>query len=306
MKYLLDRGAGPVYAIASASNATPTLIQRQAAWQTLEATRAVRIRLTDSVASVDHAGLVTSCNNANLLNNKQFAMIGMPTATAKAALITAVANVRSNRLVMVAPGVYDENGVLKSGAFAAASVAAMVCQNSDPSDDLIRHRFPDDGDRAGQLGQQRVPPDRGRGVVQNDFEDLLQAGISPLMISLDGAVAISHLRTTVITDSKYDSLMTRIIMDQLFVLIRNYAVKVNELRKGNTQKTRDQLASGIDALLNANNDIIQKIELGDGSEGYGVVVTSSADQRQQIISYQGEIVRGTQTILVAGSLVIAA
>jgi hypothetical protein len=275
----------------------------------LEARRDVRIRLTDDTAQATHVALATSCDNANLLNNKQFAIVGMPAGTTKAGLITAAAAIASKRVCLVGPAVYDENGVLQSGAFLAASIAALVAQNNDPSDDLDTLTIPKlTGMEHDSFGNNLFRQIVVAGVVQNDFEDLLQAGVSPVMPPVDGSggVAISHLRMTYHADSTFDALMTRIIMDQLFVLIREYAMKFNQLRKGNTDVTRSQLASGVDALLTANKPIVQQEVLGDGSLGYGVNVQVDSTGRQQIISYGGEVVRGTQTILVNGALTIPA
>ena len=309
-KYLIDRGATQVTAVASAKGAVaPTLVQRQAAWQTLEARREVRIRLTDDTVQATHVALATSCDNANMLNNKQFAIVGMAAATTKAALLTAATAINSKRVVLVGPAVYDENGVLQSGAFLAASVAALVAQNSDPSDDLDTLVIPKlTGMEKDALGNNLLRSLVVGGVVTNDFEDLLQGGVSPVMPPVDGSagVAISHLRMTYKTDSSFDALMTRIIMDQLFVGIRDQAMNFMSLRKGNTAVTRGQLASRIDAFLKANGDIVLPEILGDGSTGYGVNVQSDSSGRQQIINYGGQVVRGTQTILVNGNLVIAA
>jgi hypothetical protein len=307
IKYLLRRGSGPVWAIASKKNGAPLLADRQAAWQTLEAKREIRIRLTDSIVQADHVALATSCDNANILNNKQFAVYGMASGTTKSNLISAAQAANSKRSVLVGPAVYDDTGVLISGAYAAMSVAARVAQNNDPSDDLDTVVLPlltgmEHDANGNDLFRQIVVG----GVLQNDFEDMLQDGVSPLMPGLDGGVAISHLRMTYTDDSTFDSLMTRIIMDQLFILVRDYATRSLALRKGNNAASRAQLRSGIDALLRAQKDILTPVDLGDGTTGYGVTVTSSPDERQMIIGYQGEIVRGTQTILVAPSLTIAA
>lgn len=308
-KYLIDRGATLVTAVASAKGTAPTLVQRQAAWQTLEARREVRIRLTDDVVQATHVALATSCENANLLNNKQFAIVGMAAATTKAALITAATAIASRRVVLVGPAVYDENGVLQSGAFLAASIAALVAQNNDPSDDLDTVKIPKlTGMEKDALGNNLFRSLVVAGVVVNDFEDLLQGGVSPVMPPVDGTggVSISHLRPTYKVDTSFDALMTRIIMDQLFVGIRDQATSFLSLRKGNTPVTRGQLQSRIDAFLRANGDIVMPEVLGDGTLGYGVNVQSDTSGRQQIINYGGQVVRGTQTILVNGNLIIAA
>lgn len=312
VKYLLDLGVGPIMAVASAKGTAPTLIERQAAWQILEAEKAIRIRLTDSTADADIAGLAVSCKNASLLNNKQFCIVGKPTGTAKSVYLTTADTIAADadaakRAVLVAPGVYDQNGVLKSGVFSAASVAARIALNPDFSDDL------DTADLARLTGIERDASGNDvfrsivvGGVVVNDFEELLQGGVSPLMPGINAGVAISHLRTTFHGDSTFDALMTRIIVDQVFVIVRDYCLEFNQLRRGNTETTRESLRSAVDALLRENSNLIQPITLGDGTTGYSVQVTASGDNRQQIVSYQGIVVRGVSTIVVAGNLTIAA
>ena len=305
IKFVLDRGAGPVYAAASASATTPTLVQRQAAWQNLEARREIRIRLTDSTTQADLVGIATSCDNANLMSNKQFAIVGMPAATSKANLITAATAITSKRVCLVGPAVYDQLGVLKTGAFLAAAIAAMVALNTDITDDLDTATIPNltamEKDASGNDVFREIVV---TGTLQNDFEDLLQGGVSPAMPGLDGGVAISHLRMTYKTDSTFDALMTRIIMDQLFVLVRDYAIRFMTLRKQNTDRTRSQLASGVTALLTGLNQVVNPVTQGDGTKTYGVTVTPSANVRQMILSYQGEVIRGVQTLLVAPTLTI--
>jgi len=312
VKYLLDLGVGPVVAIASAKGSAPTLIQRQAAWQILEADKNTRIRLTDSTTDADLAALAVSCKNAALLNNKQICIVGKAVATSKAVYLTTATTIAADvdaakRAVLVAPGVYDQNGVLKSGAYAAASVAARLALNPNVSDDLDTADLP----RLTGIERDATGNDVFRslvvsGSVVNDFEDLLQGGVSPLMPGLNSGVAISHLRTTFKTDSTFDSLMTRLIVDEVFLLVREYCENFNQLRKGNTETTREQLRSGVDAILRENADMLQPVTLGDGTTGYAVQVTASGDGRQQIVSYQGVVVRGVSTIVVAANLTIPA
>jgi hypothetical protein len=310
---ILDRGVAPVYAIASkvrtAGDAVPaTLAQRQAAWAYLEAEPLVRIRMTDSLTTSDHTALAASCDNANKINHKQFAVVGMAAGISKAALLTAATSLSSKRAVLVAPGVYDEYGVLQNGLFAATCVACEVSKNTDLSDDLDTMVIPGmtsiERDTAGMpIFRRRVVSN----VAANDMEDLLQGGVSPLYKApyIDGGVAISHLRTTFIGDTTFDSLSTRLIMDQIFVLVRQYCYDFAFLRRPNTPTNRAVLAAGVNGLLNSHSDWIAPKIQNNGSLGYGVNVTASADQRQMIVSYEGQIVRGVQTILVSGSLEIA-
>jgi hypothetical protein len=312
IKAVLDRGAGPVIAVASASNAAPTLAQRQTAWQAMESDPKIRLRLTDSEVSADHAALAVSVANANLIYNKQIALVGLPTATNKAAWIAGAAAIAAGgtdpatRTAIVAPGVYDGAGTLRGGSFAAAAVGAEIAKNADPTNDLDLWDVPFlTGIERGADGLAVFRRKVAAGVAVDDFEDLLQGGVSPLQPSRNaGAVATTHLRTVYITDGTYDSLYTRIIVDQIFLDVKNYILDNNFLRAGNTETVRARIQSGVQAVLAERAAWIAPVVQSNGSLGYNVSVTSSTDQRQVTIGYEGTVRRGISTIKVAANLTI--
>lgn len=306
IKALLNRGVSPIIATPSVMSATlPTLLQRQTAWALLESRRDVRIRMTDSALQADFAALATSCDNAALAQNKQSGIVGMPSGTSKANLITASGAIASKRVTLVSPGVYDENGVLKSGNIGAAYVAAEVAKNSDIADDLDTLHLPGltaiENDAGGNpLFAYRIVT----GALVNDFEDLEQAGVSVLKPDPNGGVMIGHLRMTYTTDGTFDALMTRLIVDQLFVDIRAAVESSLFLRQGNTQVNRDKLAALVSSMLWQRRTWLEPKTQPDGELGYLVQVTPSTDNRQVTVSYQGTVVRGIQTIQVQGNLTI--
>lgn len=314
VRAIVKRGATPVLASASVKGSTsPTLTDRQTVWAKFESNDDVRIRLTDSVTQSDLAALAVSCKNANILNNKQFAVVGLASGITKANLITAAAAVagsdilQASRGVLVGPGIYDENGTLQSGSFAAACVAAEIAKNADPSNDLDLWDIPyTTGIEKGTDGLPVFTRKVVAGVEVNDFEDLLQGGVSVLMNSRspNGGVSTTHLRTVYLTSGDYDSLMTRIIVDQVFLDVKNYIMDGGFLRLGNTATTRARIQSGVDALLNERNGWISPITQADGTLGYNVSVTSSTDNRQITIAYEGIVVRGISTVKVSANLSI--
>src|SRR3954464_1324674 len=89
VSYVLALGIEFVYAVASAKGAAPTLVQRQAAWATLEDNREVRIRLTDSVTQADLVALADSCEFAEGIQNKQFCVVGGGIPAVKATALAA-------------------------------------------------------------------------------------------------------------------------------------------------------------------------------------------------------------------------
>jgi len=309
---VLNSGAGPVLAVCSAKGATPTLVQRQAAWAVFESDVNTRIRLTGSELQADLAALAVSCANANLLYNKQIAIVGMPSGTAKAALISAASSIASggtdaaSRTALVAPGVYDQFGTLRGGSYAAAVVAAEVAKNADPSNDLDLWTIPlytaIEKDANGlDVFRRKVVS----GSAVDDFEDLLQGGVSPLQPAVvGGGIMTTHLRTTYITNTAWDNLYTRIIVDQLFVDVKTYIYNQNFLRAANTDGTRARIKSGVEATLNARSSWVQPVQQGDGTTGYNVSVTSSPDNRQVTVGYEGIVVRGINTVKVAANLTI--
>jgi hypothetical protein len=286
---ILNRGAGPVIAVGSASDASPTLVQRQAVWELFEADENIRLRLTDSEVLGDLVALATSAKNANLIYNKQTAIVGMPVGSDKADLIAAAGTINiadASRAVITGPGVYDDAGVLRGGAYAAACLAAEIAKNADPSNDLDLRRV---------VG----------GIATDDFEDLLQGGVSPLQQARGGSgVQTTHIRTAYTVDGTFDNFYTRVIDDQVFIDVKNYILDANFLRLGNSEQTRNRIKSGVEALLQERAGWIRPIQQQDGTTGYGVTVSSSPDERQVTIGYQGTIVRGISTIQVAANLTI--
>ena len=302
----LDGGASPVIAVASANNTTPNLSARQAVWDDLASDTRVRLRLTDSVSQADLVELANSAESAELVQNKQIAIMGMQNGTTLSGYTAAASAIASSRGVLVAPGVYDLSGTLRKGTFAAAVVASLLASNSDLSNDLDLTNLPlltglEQDVNGNPLFRNKV----SAGVKVNEFETALQGGVSPLAPGLTpGTVQITHLRTTFIANSAYDSLTTRLIVDQLFVDVRDYVKASGFLRRANTESNRNALAAAVTALLEERSSWLQPVTLANGTVGYGVSVISSADNRQLTVSYQGRVVRGIQTILVAPVLVI--
>lgn len=312
VKFILGRGVSPVFAVASVkSPTTPTLAQRQTAWSTLESHPLVRLRMTDDVSQATLVALAASCDNADLIYNKQIAFGGMAAGTTKASLITAAQAIASKRFVFVGPGVYDLYGNLMSGNYASAAVAAAVAQNPDISDDLDLSLL---NNLAGlELGANGLPVLTKRvasGVAVNDFEDLLQQGVSPIQADPGGlGVRITHLRTTWTgnpagSDTTFDALETRLIVDQVFIDVRDYITNNSFLRRGNTQTTRDDLKAGVDALLRERSAWIQTVTQPDGTQGYNVEVAPTSDMRGVTVRYEGTVVRNVQTVDVDAQLTI--
>ena len=309
---VLDGGAGPVLAIASAKGVTPTLVQRQAAWQVLESDPTTRLRLTGSEVQTDIVALAVSAANANLIYNKQVAIVGMPSGTNKAALISAAAAIAAGgvnaatRCVLVGPGVLDNTGVLHGGSYLAAVAAAEIAKNSDPGNDLDLWPLPNlTGIEVDATGLPVFRRQVVSGAAVNDYEDLLQGGVSPVQPSrVAGGVQTTHFRTVYTTNGTYDALYTRIISDQVFIDVKNYIYDNDYLRAGNTDVTRARMQSGVEAILQTRSSWISTVQQPDGSQGYNVTVTPSADMRQVIIGYEGVVVRGISTVLVAANLTI--
>lgn len=310
VKFVLGRGAEFVVAVASASGAAPTLVERQAAWSVLEENPTVRIRLTDSTTQADLVALADSCEYAEGIQNKQWAAGGLALPSTAAALDAAASAISSKRFVLVGPGIYDPNGNLLDGSFAAAAWATERAKNLDLSDDMDLVDIP------GMTGIEKdtngLPLFRlhaGAGTPVNDFEDGLDAGWSPLMQSPGGGAAMTHARTTYTVDSTFDSINTLLVKDQLFLDIRDIVLDQAVLRRPNIPFWQGLVASNVEDYLNGRSQgpdawIAAKL-LPDGTVGFGVNITESADKKNMTIHYQAEINRGTQKVDVNGVLTIA-
>jgi|SRR5215467_14063134 len=312
IKCLLDRGSGPVIAAASAKGTTPTLIQRQATWEKFESDENIRLRLTDSEVQADLTALSVSCANADQLYNKQICLVGLTSGTTKANLLSAATAITSggeipaSRTCLIGPGVYDQAGALQGGSYAAAAVAAEVSKNADPGNDLDLWDIP--LLLGVELDAFGLPVFRRKvvsGTPTNDYEDLLQGGVSPLQPSrVAGGVSTTHLRTAYTTNTAWDSVYTRIIVDQIFIDVKAYIYDGNFFRAGNTDATRASMRSGVASLLDARRTWINPVQQADGTLGYNVTAVPSTDFRQVTVGYEGVVVRGISTVKVAGHLTI--
>jgi hypothetical protein len=306
-KFLLTRGVTQIVAVASASNAVPILTARQAAWAALEDDPRVRIRLTDSVVQADLVAMADSCENCEQIQHKQFAVFQLATSV-KATVTAAATAIASKRGVLTAAQVYDTNGVLLTGPYCAAMVAAMIATNQDIADSMNGAEVPAtngiEKEAASGLPVYRLRTNGGTPL--NDFQDLLTVGASPFQQAASGLAALTHLRTTWTTDTTFDALTTLLYKDQVFLDIRDLLLGQKFLRSGNTEKNRGMAGAMVDNYLTQHSDWIAPVNLPDGTVGYGVTVTPSADLKSFTIAYSGQVVRGTNVINIAGSLTIPA
>lgn len=306
-KLILGRGINFVYAVASDDAPGPTLVDRQTAWTTLEEIRDVRIRLTDSMLQTDLVALADSCEWAEGIQHKQFAIMGLATPTTQNALTTARTAIASKRAVLVGPGVYDNAGVLKGGNYGAAIAAAEIAQNPDITDDMDRKLIIGlSGLEKATSGMPLFRIKAGAGTPVNDFEVLLAAGVSPFRQGAHGGVEFTHLRTTYTTDTSYDALVTLLVKDQLFIDIRDVIEGENYLRRPNSEGQRNALAAIVQRELEKRSHWIAPKQMPDGSFSYQVTVTPSSDRKKMTVTYRGEIIRNTQVVEVNGVHEIAA
>lgn len=305
IQFILARGAPSVRAVAS-DDAPPLLATRQAAWKPLEEDPSIRIRLTDSDVQADLVALADSCEWAEGIQHKQFMFGALATPTVKANLITAADAIASKRGVLIGPGVYDGDGVLRGGALAAAMAAVEVSRNPDIADSLnlapISATSGIELETATGLPLFRLRANAG--VPANDHAELLAEGVSTFMLGPDGRAAFSHLRLTYTVDDTFDSLMTLLIKDEVFLGIKAKLLAGKYHRRPNNESNRNLAATEVDNWLKAHSDWVEPVELPNGDNGYGVTVEPAVDLKSFTVSYFGNVVRGTNVINVNGTLTI--
>lgn len=303
--FLLNRGLNSVWAVSSANDGAPDLAERQTAWEPLNENADVRILLTDDTTQATLVALAEACEDAETIQNKQFCVVAIANPTTKANLTAAAAAIASKRAVLVGPSVYDEDGTLLSGQYAAAYAAAEIAKNPDITDDLDGVAIPNTtGIEKDTNGMPLLRIRINGGTPTNDFSDLLDDGVSPFQQGRNGQAEFVHLRTTFTTDDTYDALMTLLIMDQSFIEIRSMLLDQKFLRRGNTESNRALAGALTNQWLSTHRDWIEPANLPDGKTGYGVTVTPSEDRKKMTISYKGVVVRNNQKIDVNGVLTI--
>lgn len=302
--FILGRGIGSVIAVGS--DPSHDLASRQDAWETLEDDPTVRVRLTEGALQAELAALADSCEFAEAIQNKQFCFTALATPITKAGLSTAATAIASKRAVLVGPGVYDLDGNLLGGGKLAALAACEIAKNPDIADSLNLMPIPATAgiEKETATGLPKFRLHANGGAPIDDFQDLLDDGVSPFMQHASGRAGFTHLRTTWITDDTFDALMTLLIKDEVFIGVRNTLLEDNFLRIGNTVENRSRAQAVVDAYLKSKSDWIEPIELPNGTVGYGVTVVASSDLKSFTVSYFGNVVRGTNVININGTLTI--
>ena len=304
VQLLLSRGYSKVTAVAS--EASHDLAGREAAWEALEDDDTIRLRLTDSTVQADMAALADSCENAESIQNKQFCVLAMGTPSSKSTLSTIASAIASKRAVLVGPGIYDLDANLLGGGKLAAVCGAEIAKNPDITDSLNLYEIPATAglelEAASGLPLFRLHANSGSPI--DDFQDLLDDGVSPLKQADSGLAAFTHIRTTWTEDDTFDALQTLLVKDEVFIGLRSELLSNNFLRKPNTSDNRKLAAAIVDAWLKAHDTWVAPVSLTDGSTGYGVTTAASTDGKKFTVSYKGEVVRGTNVIAIDGVLTI--
>lgn len=306
VQFILSRGVNAVTAVASDATADPELDGRQAAWEALADDPGVRVRLTDSTTQADQVALAASCEAAESIDNKQFCLLAMATPSSKATLSSLAAAVASKRGVVVGPGVYNTAGTLLGGATLSALVAAEIAKNPDISDSLNTYEIPATAgiEKEAATGLPLFRLRSNGGTPLDDFQDLLDDGISPIQQAASGLAAFTHLRTTWTDDDTFDALQTLLIKDEVFLGIRDNLRANNMLRLPNNSDNRTLAAALTDAYLKSHDDWVEPTLLPTGTTGYGVTTQTFPDNSGFTLFYNGEVVRGTNRINIAGTLQI--
>lgn len=304
VKLALARGYSQVKAVASETS--HALAGREAAWEALEDDPTIRLRVTDSTVQSELVALAESCENAEAIQNKQFSVGAMATPSSKATLSTIATAINSKRAVLVGPGVYLD-GVLVGGGLLSVLIGTEIAKNPDITDSLNLYEIPATGGIEQQTST-RLPLFRLRangGSPIDDWQDLLDDGVSPLKQAETGLAAFTHLRTTYTDDETFDALQTLLIKDEVFLGVKQELVDFKFLRKPNTLDNRNLASAIVDAWLNDHNTWVAKTRLPDGSLGYGVTASPGIDGKSFTVSYFGEVVRGTNVIIINGTLTIS-
>ena len=254
LRALYKNGASAVYAVAV--EMIDGAADYAAAFAALEEEK-IDIVICDSAEADVHALLKQSVERASGARMERVGVVGAQGKSVEQ-LIEHAAALNSERMVLIAPDVLDENGVRMSGALGAAAAAGIIASMSDAA-------TPINGVALSGL--------TGVSERYNDTQiDLLvRGGVTPLE-AMGGAVSAVRAVTTrtmsgEAADATWRELTTILIVDDVIPGIRD-ALKSRFVRTKNNAQSRGAIRSQI--IIELENKLAAEI-----IDGYGEVTVSA-------------------------------
>ena len=257
LRLLFSNGAAQVEAVRVAD--TGVTADYEAAFEAL-GKREAQILVCDSGELEVQQALRSAVEAASEQRKERIAVVGSSGETA-AELVTRAAALNSERMVLVGPDALSSDGEILPGIFAAAAVAGVIADSTDPA-------VPLNGAELKGLGGLNEE------YSDNDIDLLVRGGVTPLE-SVAGVISPVRGITTRTTtggavDTTWRELTTILIVDDIIPAVRS-ALRSKFSRTKNTVRTRSAIRSQVIVEL-------EKKLTAEIIDSYGdVTVTADAD-----------------------------
>lgn len=252
IRLALANGAAAVVAVAAAVGQTePTAEEYEAAFAALEAMEGIELLVCGSHDVAVQQKLRDSAAAASEARRERIAVVGGAADEAVSALVSRAAELNSERVVLVAPGSLDSDGVTgTSGVAVAAAVAGAIAGERDPAVPLGGAELVGLNGLATRYGD-------------NDLDLLIRGGVTPLE-SVAGVVSVvrgvtTRTKTGGADDTTWRELSTILIVDNVIPAIRD-SLRSRFRRAKNTVQTRGAVRSQV--ILELENKLTAEIISG--------------------------------------------
>lgn len=273
----LKNGAGMVWGIPAGENYT-------AAFDKVAALEQVNVVVCDSTElTVQQAmrDMVTACSKER---KERIAVAGCAAEETVEKLIQRAAGLNSERMVLVAPGTAEGDGI-----DCAAAVAGAIAGNTDPA-------LPLGGvELAGLSGLSSAYEDK-------DIDLLVRGGVTPLEMLGGNGYVVRGVTTRTTTggaaDATWRELSTILVVDEVIPGIRN-ALRARFNRVKNTEQTRGAIRSQV--VLELEDRVTREI-----IDRYGdvVVTPSENDPTVCMVEFDFAVAHGLNQIWLSAHITV--
>ena len=260
-----------------------------AAFAALEEVDGISIVLCDSTAVAVQQALRDSMAAASDARRERIGVVAGGAGEAVSQLVSRAAELNSNRMVLVAPEVLDENGGALAGARAAAAAAGAIAGESDP---------------AVPLGGAELKGLSGlsKRYTDTEVDTLVRGGVTPLE-SIAGIISVVRGVTTCTTsggvaDTTWRELNTILVVDDVIPSIRA-SLRSKFQRAKNTAQSRGAIRSQV--VLELESKLAREI-----ITGYDNVTVSAVEDNPTVclVEFSFTVAHGLNQIWLSAHITV--
>lgn len=280
VKVLMANGAARVAAVAVGEDGDYT-----GAFALLEEQEGVQAVVCDSETLSVQQALRDSVAAASLVRRERIAVVPCSAGETVSQLVARAQGLNSERVVLVAPGVSDQDG----GALVAAAVAGAICGQGDPALPL------------GGVTLRGVPG-LEKSYGESDVDTLVQGGVTPVEL-VGGVCSVIRAVTTRTTtggaaDVTWRELTTILVVDDVIPGLRE-ALRAKFPRAKNTAQTRGAVRSQV--ILELERKLAAEI-----ITGYGEVTVQALEEEPTVclVTFSFMVAHGLNQIWLSAQITV--